>query len=564
MSRLPHVTTAYAQAVVQGDIVAGRLVRLACERHLRDLKSGAARGLYFDEEAANRVFRFFGELRHGKGRAAGKPFTLEPWQFFVVGSMYGWKRADGRRRFTSAYVEVARKNGKSTLLGGCSLYALGFDGEGAPEVYSAATKRDQAKIVFAEARRMARSNPALKKIFDVRENIIKHRASDGEFKPLSSDAQTQDGLNPHFTAVDELHAHKTRDMMDVIESAEGARAQPMTVVITTAGSSSDKNAVCWEHRSYGVSVLEEQFEDDAKFVYIACLDEGDDWRDESVWIKANPNLGVSITLEVLRQQRDAAILKPARQSEFRRKRCNEWLEVENRWISPELWESNHVPLDLRAVEARPPVATVDLSSKTDLTALSLTWGADDDDDLWRFKNTFFCPEAGAARRADVDQVPYLQWIEAGHLIATPGARVDYDAVLAEILRQRDLYGFTVLGIDPWNAAGIEADLQREGIEVYEFRQGLKSYSNASKEFEALLMAGRISHDGNPITAWMAGNVSVRVDSNENYMPYKSSQTLRVDGIMTMVMGVGMWLAGAQDGKETHTRVSLPGSFYERA
>lgn len=562
--KLPHVTTAYAMAVCEGDILAGERVRKACARHLEDLKTGHLRGLHFDEDAANKVFKFFGELKHGKGRAAGKPFVLSDWQYFVIGSLFGWKREDGKRRFRSAYMEVARKNGKSTLLGGLALYMLGFDGEAAPEVYSAATKRDQAKIVFAEARRMARQHPVLRKWFDVRENVIKHVPSDGEFKPLSSDAQTQDGLNPHFNAVDELHAHKTRDLMDVLESAEGSRDQPMTVIITTAGSSSDKNAVCWERRSYGEAVLNGTFQDDAEFVYIACLDEGDDWRDESVWIKANPNLGISVTVDVLRRARDAALLKPAKQSEFRRKRCNQWLEVADRWISPELWEVCRIPLDLRAVEGRRPIATLDLSSKTDITAVTLTWGGIEEDEPWRFLNRYFCPEKGITSRADIDQVPYLQWSEAGHIIATPGARVDHETVIEEILRLRDLYGFEVFGLDPWNAGGVEARLQKEGLELYEFRQGLKSYSNASKEFEALILAGLISHDGNPVTDWMVGNVSVRVDVNENYMPYKSDQRLRVDGVMTMVMGVGMVLAGLDQKTGTAKRVTVSDSFYEHA
>lgn len=559
-----HLTTAYATAVVEGDILAGRLVRLACERHLKDLQTGAERGLHFDEEAANRAFRFFGQLRLGKGRGAGGHFRLEPWQCFIVGSLFGWKKANGFRRFTSAYIEVARKNGKSTLLAGAALYMLGLDGEGAPEVYSAATKRDQAKIVFSEARRLARSVPALRKLFDIKENVIFHRPSDGEFRALSSDAQTQDGLNPHCTVIDELHAHKTRDLVDVIESAEGSRDQPLTLIITTAGSSSDKAAVCWEKRTYGEEVVKGNFDDDTTFVYIAGLDDGDDWKDESVWIKANPNLGVSVTLDVLKRQRDQALAKPARQSEFRRKRCNQWLEVESRWFETEALDRNRAPFILSDVAGRRPVCTLDLSSKTDLTSLCLTWGDDGNDrEPWRFLQRYFCPEVGVVARSENDGVPYLQWKEAGHLIATPGARVDYDRVLEEIRALRDEHGFEVIGVDPWNAQAIANQLEKDGFEVFEYRQGMPSFSGPSKEFEALIADGRFCHDGNPITDWMLGNVSVRVDGKENYMPFKASQKLRVDGVMTMIMGVGLIHAGVSKEPDSK-RVSISAGFYERA
>ena len=557
----PHIVTAYALAVLDGYYVTGHLVKLACQRHLDDLKNGHKRGLYFDERAADRAIKSFTWLRHTKGPKAGQPFYLEPWQKFCIGSVYGWKKKDGTRRFETVYEEIGRGNGKSTKGAGIGIYGLAWDGENAAEVYSAATKRDQAKIIFKEALRMVRRSPKVRAVCRPFNNKIEG-PQEGEFTALSSDASTQDGLNPSTTLLDELHAHKTRAMYDVLQSAEGKRAVSLLWAFTTAGDGSAEHTVCREQRDLAEKILTGVVKDDSYFAYIATIDEGDDWRDENCWIKANPNLGVSISIEKLRTQCERAKVSPAQESEFRRKRCNQWVNISKRWITPEVWAKGAKPaFDLAELEGRECFGAIDLSTKTDLTAFTLVWppvNRDDPKEPWYTWAWYFIPEEHLARRVKQDQVPYDKWRDQGFLKATSGARIDYAEVRKCINEQCTRFRPTSIAIDPWNAAGMETDLTKDGFEIIEFRQGLRSYSNASKEFEALFMAGLMRHGGHPVTAWMASNVTLKIDDNENYMPKKAGKKLRVDGIMTITMAVG--LAFAVD--EEDDGVDLSSSYFQ--
>ena len=287
--------TEYAEQVVGGQAATGLLVRLACLRHLEDLEDGEQRGLWFDSEAAERAIQFYPKLRHHKGEWAGQPIHLEPWQCFIIGSIFGWMRWDDEhgwlRRFRLAYNELGRKNGKSTLASGVGLYMAFFDGEPGAEVYAAATKKDQAKIVWGDARATVLRSPGLRQYVTPLANNLHRVASGSKFEPLGADQDTLDGLNAHCVIIDELHAHKSRGLWDVMETSTGARRQPLIFAITTAGW--DKQSICWEQHEYGEKVVQGLVDDDSYFVYIATLDEGDDWADETCWIKANPNLGVS-------------------------------------------------------------------------------------------------------------------------------------------------------------------------------------------------------------------------------------------------------------------------------
>jgi phage terminase large subunit-like protein len=276
--------TNYARAVTECQILTNRLVCLACKRHLDDLSRGGDRGLRFDPQGAQHAIQFFGFLRHSKGEWAGQPFTLAPWQVFVVGCLFGWKRADGLRRFRTAYCAVPRKNGKSTLSAGIGLYLLVADGEQGAEIYSAATSRDQARIVFDEAKRMVGSSPSLKRRVGILINNLHVAATSSRFMPLSSDSSTMDGLNVHGAVIDELHTHKTRNVVDVLNTATGARRQPLLFEITTAGY--DRHSICYEHHDYSIKVLEGTVPDDSWFAFIAAADDHDDWTDPKVWQKA--------------------------------------------------------------------------------------------------------------------------------------------------------------------------------------------------------------------------------------------------------------------------------------
>jgi phage terminase large subunit-like protein len=326
----------YGRDVLTGRIKTGKLVQLAVQRHDNDLKTAASRGFFFDEEQAARALNLFSYLKHSKGEWAGQAIELEPWQAWIIATVFGWVNEDtGKRRFRTVYEEIARKNGKTTKLAGIGIKGLTKDEEGGPEIYAAATKRDQARILFEEASRMIRQSKALRTRLDVQQHRIIYQKNFGKFEPLSADANSMDGLNPHMALVDELHAHKTPEVWDVLKSALGARSQPLIWAITTAGF--NKNGICYEVRDYAIKVLQGVIDDDAFFGIIYTLDDADDWQDPDNWIKANPNLGVSVSLEYLQEQARQAAVMPTAKVNFLTKHLNVWVTGESAWCTVEKW-----------------------------------------------------------------------------------------------------------------------------------------------------------------------------------------------------------------------------------
>ncbi|WP_439637000.1 terminase large subunit [Oceanicaulis sp.] len=572
-----HIVTRYARAVLKGEIVAGHLVKLACSRHLRDLRHGHKRGLWFDCEAADRVFKFYRLCVHSKGPLAGHPIELEAWQAFCIGSVFGWKRVvDGKpvrrfsgvtvmegrpsvRRFTEVYEEVARKNGKTTKLAPIQLYTAGIEGESRAENYCAATKRDQARILFDEASSIVTRSVLLSQLFEAQKSVILQPATGSEIRALSKDAHSMDGLNPYFTAVDELHAHKTRDVVDVLESAMGARQNQLIWYITTAGAANQTHSICWEKRSYAVKVLQGVIENDRVFAFIACIDKksdgapkDDDWRDPSVWIKANPNLGVSVTMEALQHDFSKAEANPASQAEFRRKRCNEWVGALSAWIPVTIWRKNTGGFDWDAVEGRAPVGAMDLSSTIDITAWSLCWEPAYPGDKWRFLNRYFVPEERIAQRVKEDRLPYDVWKRKGWLNTTPGDIVDYEAVRQQVLADHREFGVSTFAYDAWNAQHLVNQLTEEGLDPVQFIQGIRSYAYPSKYFEALVNGGHVETEANDVTEWMVTSASLKRDVNDNFMPSKGAaeqSRSKIDGLMTMLMSLGLVLREKDEGTD---------------
>lgn len=538
------LVSAYAEAVASGNVVAGALVRKACQRHLDDLKTGPARGLRWDQAAADRANEFFGYLRQSKGRWANEPLALLPWQAFIIGSIFGWKRANGTRRFRSAYTEVARKQGKSTLAAGVALYLLDFDGEPGAEVYAAATKRDQAKIVWSEAASMVRRTTALNrrvKIVDSRANMHILDTS-SKFEALGKDSDSLDGLNVHGAIIDELHAHPTRYIVDVLETAAGARTQPMFFYITTAGIAS-KETIYQETHQRARRVVEGIIEDDSLFAYIASLDPEDDWADPAVYPKANPSLGITILLDELVAERDKALDTPGRQNAFRRLRLNQQTEQVSRWLDMALWDTPEAaaPIDSAALEGRPCWGGLDLSTTTDLTALVLVFR--DEDGGYILLPHFWVPEENLRRRAQRDRVPYDLWANQGHLAATPGNVVDYQAIVAKVRELSSRYRVQEIAFDPWNATGVVTQLQEEGANMVEVRQGYASLTAPAKEFEKAVTSKRLRHGGHPVLRWNAANVSVEQDPAGNLKPSKAKSTERIDGVVAAIMAVGRAMVG---------------------
>lgn len=541
-------TTAYARAVVSGEITAGKFVRLACERHLRDLELAEARGYFWrpgDPEnpepgTAAHAIGFFHHLKHYKGKWAGEPIVLSSWQTFIVGSLFGWRRADGKRRFRLSYTEVARKNGKSTLAGGIGLYMMVADGEEGAEVYSAATKKDQARIVFDSAKAMVLKSPILRKRVGCFKNSLAFLETFSKFEPLGADEDSLDGLNVHCALVDELHAHPKRGLWDVLETATGAREQPLMFAITTAGFT---RGVCYEVRGYVLRILEELLPSDeatdATFGFIATIDEGDDWKDPAVWPKANPGLcdpADPYPLDLGPAAQKAANL-PAAQNNFLCKRLNVWTSQATRWLPMDAWDNCGDEVDPEALKGRLCFVGLDLSSTTDITARVNLFPPTPEDPKWRVLPNFYCPENKVrlvSQGYTVDRVPYDLWQKQGLLTVTPGNVVDYRLVKRDILADAKIYPVREIAFDPWNATQLALELEQEGFVMAEIRQGVKTLSEPCKKFEGIVLDGLLAHGANDVLRWMAGNVAVRMDSNENFAPVKNESTGRIDGIVATI------------------------------
>lgn len=566
-----HVVTLYARDVVAGDVAAGYLVRLACQRHLDDLEHGAERGLRFDEEAADKALKFFGFLRLAEGEHAGKPFTLQSWQVFVVGSLFGWKRRDGNRRFRTSYAEIGKGNGKSPMAGGIGLYLLVADGEAGAEIYSAATTRDQAKILFRDAENMVDASPALSARIDKSVGNLACAATNSFFRPVSSEHRGLDGKRVHGALIDELHEHASSIVADKMRAGTKGRRQALIFEITNSGY--DRHSVCWQHHEYSRQVLEGSLQNDSWFAYVcgldpcdACFAQGlrqpkdgcsdcDDWRDEAVWIKANPNLGVSITHTYLREQVDEAIGMPSKQNIVKRLSFCVWTEQVTRWLQLDAWdECGMVPVRAELLTGRRCYAGLDLASTGDLTALVLVFPDDERDGLdllaW-----FWCPSEGIRQRSNAG-VPYDQWVSQGLIEATEGNVVDYDVIEAKIKDLADTFDLAESAYDRWNSTQLVTNLVRDGATMVPFGQGFASMSAPSKELERLVTGKKLRHGGNPVLRWMASNVAIAQDPAGNIKPDREHSSEKIDGVVAAVMAIGRAMAHADMGRSRYEDESL--------
>jgi phage terminase large subunit-like protein len=529
----------------------GRYERLAYERHQRDLElcaqpGGHPKGFYFDEIAAERAVIFVERFcRHHKGEWAGKHLLLESWQKFIFRCAFGWKRADGTRRFRVVYTEVPRKNGKSETAGGVGNYLLVGDGEPGAEIYSTATKEDQAKLVWTSAKEMVAQSPDLKKWVRAFQKSLYCARTKSFFRPLGSDSDTLDGLNPHGHICDELHAHKKRGLYDVMITGMGARRQPLTWIITTAGVY-DPESIGWEQHYHAMQVLDGTVEDDEFFCIIFAADEGDDWKDEATWRKANPNYGVSVKPDYLAAQARRAEQTPSFLNSFLRLHLNLWTQQVTRWIDLDKWNACGSPLppidNWRGREAH---LAADLSTKRDITALAIDIP---DGGVHHFYWKFYVPAGLVLARAQERKTPdYAAWVREGWLTETPGDVVDYDFILRDVLALRQLLRVRQFAYDPWNASQFANDLEAEGFsrepdakkeQLIEVRQGFKSMSEPSKEFEKLIIERKLRHGSNPIARWMIDNTAIRHDANENIAPDKRAAVGKIDGIVAGIMALG--------------------------
>lgn len=526
------VVHAYMEDVLAGKLITGKLQQAAVNRHLRDLKDGAKRGLVFNPAHAQRSLDFIPHCRHSKGKWAGQPLELSGWQAFCQWNIYGWYRTTGRRRFTYVYVEVARKNGKSTWLAGNGLYLCFFDGEPGAEVYTAATKFDQARIIHAESIRMVRKSPELSEYLTIQKNNISCLATESLYVPLGQDSDTQDGLNVYAGLIDEFHAHKTVDMFSILDTGTGSRENPMMWIITTAGE--NQEYPCFEYRTLCEQILKGTVDDDSWFTFIACMDDGDSWTMKKNWVKANPNLGISVYQEGLDKQFDKAVKIPSEQNKFLCKRLNKWTQQSKRWLSLEVWDQNKGPLTPKQLETsllgKPCFGGVDLSSVSDMTALILTF---DEGGILKMLARFWVPEAKLdPANKHKYQAQYINWHRQGYLLTTPGEALDYDQLERDILHLTTQFRLKELWIDIlFQGHQFEQRLrEKHGVHMMVGRMGMISMSPPTKELERRLLARTIQHGGHPILRWMADCVTVKEDGNDNKMPDKGKSGGKIDGI----------------------------------
>jgi phage terminase large subunit-like protein len=505
---------------------------------------------YFDQEEADRVCTFFPlYLRHVKGRQwSGKPFELAPWQRELLREAFGWKRkADGTRRYRTVYLEVPRKNGKSTLTAGVGLYLLFSDFELGAEIYSAAADRAQAGIVFSLAAMMRSQSPRLSaKSRAVRHSIfVPHTYS--TYRVLSSDVPTKHGLNAHGILFDEVHAQPNRELWDVLTSSTGSRQQPMTWAITTAGVGHE--TLCWNLHEQARRSLDPKagYEDDRLLARIYAAPEDADWQAPETWRGANPNLGISVSEDFLRGECARAKADPSFENTFRRLYLNQWTSQEVRWIPMTRWDACGEPFDWRTLRGRVCYGGLDLSSTTDLTAFALAFPPEHAGDPVYLLVWYWVPAERIDRRVRADRVPYDRWIKNGFVQPTPGDVVSHGHILRTIGALGEVFDIEEIAFDRWGSAMLVEALEAEGFTMVQHGQGFKDMSPAAKEFYAAVLSGRLRHGGNPPLRWNADNVAIDTDPTEAIKPTKAKSRERIDGIVASIMAVYRAAVNSEEG-----------------
>lgn len=537
----------YATRVLDGSQLACKWVRLACDRQRNDLEKWKDEGPFvWDREAACRVCRFIELLTHTKGELAGQRINLEPWQAFILTTAFGWRRREaGGRRFRRVYIEVARGNGKSCLSSGVALYCLVADNEPGAEVYSFATTRDQAKIVFGDAKRMAETNLPLRKRFglEVLANALYVPSTGSTFQAKSAEGSTLDGLNTHLAVVDELHAHKTRAVYDVVETSLGKRRSSLLWCITTAGF--DTSGICYEVRTMSTRVLERQAVDETQFAIIYTADEEDNWTTLEALEKANPNWGVSVRPEMILSLLAKAKALPSAINNFKTKHLDIWCSASNAWMDMGAWgQCEDNTLRLEDFEGERCIIGLDLGSKNDMTAKVRVFPLESDGPTrYAVFCDFYLPERAVENAVNAQ---YSGWAEEGLLHVTPGAMTDLN-VVEEDLRE-DLSRFNVEAVvyDPWQATQMATTLSEDDAPMVECRMTVQNMSDPMKSVEALVLDRRLLHDGNPILTWMMGNVVAKLDAKDNIFPRKERYEQKIDGVIALIMAMGNALADDND------------------
>lgn len=535
----------YAREVVAGHISAGKYHRLACARHLKDLgrQQTPAFPYRFELAKAERFWKFAQRLKHYKGEWAGQLIVLRPDQLFRKGVKYGWVHsATGLRRFRNSYEEIPRKNGKTLEAAIETLYNTFFCGEGGAEGYCAGVKRDQALLVFRDCKKLVESS-ALNKRLDVRASNINAPTTSSKLEPLSSDYNSLDGLNISFVNLDELHAYKTRDLIDVLETATGARREPLVNKITTAGN--NPVSPCGDEHDYACKILDGILEDETYFAFIAHADEGDDWRKPETAAKANPSYGISVKPDDLAAKVTQAKGIPSKAAAYKQKHLNLWVNAVAPCLSVDGWRQGQSEWSPDEMLHEPCWVGIDLASKIDICSMSLVFPPTVDRLKWRLVQYLWTPEDTLKERAHTDRAPYDVWADQDWLIQVPGTRVDHQLIRGVLEKERERFDIEVIGFDPWHADTLIDQLIREDgfdeAQVLAVSQTYAGMSSAASHFKAEVLAGNVDARGCPVTAWAVSNVVEQTDGKGNIFFTKKKSIGRIDPVISATIGMALYL-----------------------
>jgi phage terminase large subunit-like protein len=572
-----HPAEQYARDVIDGKILANRWVTMACQRYFDDIRDAKEKGFVLDREEGDRIIKFHSTfLRFYEGDFDGRPFILEPWQQFISWNLFSWKLRDGFRRFRTAFIEASKGNGKSPMAAATGLYGLTMDHEPGAECYAAATTKEQAGILFRDAKSFTEHSPSLSKRLVVDKHNISYPDTNSFFRPISSEHRGLDGKRPHMALIDEIHEHPNSLVVDKMRAGTKSRRNGMIYEITNSGY--DRQSICYQHHEYSEKILQRVIDNESWFAYMTgldpcqeCLDKGataptegcpncDDWRDDKVWIKSNPNLGISVPYKYLQEQVNEALNLPAKQNIVKRLNFSVWTQSLTKWLSVDKWNACNAPVDVALLHGRRCYGGLDLSSNIDTTALVWVFPPDSGDTTYSVLCRFFIPKDNMLARVKRDRVPYDVWVREGYITATPGNIIDYGFILKQIGDDCLAFDVRELAFDRWGSQKITTDLQELGFEVksdsskaestdrtlIQFGQGYASLSAPSKELEKMIINGEIAHGGNPVLAWMASNVVIESDAAGNVKPSKEKSTERIDGILGVVMGLSRALINTDD------------------
>ena len=522
----------YVENVASGKVIVGGNIKLAIQRFQMDLQREE---LEFREDVVDGAIDFISTLKHFTGKSSGQNFILEDWQAFIVANIVGWyQKGTDNRRYSSSYIEISRKQGKTALAAALCLYFLIADGEDGAEVDLAANSKEQAKIAFSFCSTFTKQlDPKAKYLKAYRDSILLD-ANNSKLKVFAADDSKLDGFNASFGLIDEYHSAKNSKVRDVIKSSMGMRQNPHLCTITTAGF--DKTLPCYKLRSTAIDILNGLKEDDSMFIAIYCLDEDDEWMDEKNWVKCSPNLDVTVTSKYIREQVQSAINNPSEEVGVKTKTLNLWCDSAKVWLPETYIIKASRNIDWNSLKDYPCYVGVDLASTSDLTAVSYLVVKDGQ---YYFKTDYYLPESALKEKADRELYKY--WKQMGLLQITEGNVTDYDYITNDLMKYSNIVNIQKVGYDKYNSTQWAITATELGLPLEEYPQTLGNFNKPTREMERLLLSGKAVVDNNEITRWCFKNVTLKSDYNGNVKPNKSINAKKIDGAISMIQALGMYL-----------------------